>query len=240
MGDQVYYKLYENMIKFADILTKSDYDEFGLRGKLSSDMWGVREDCNIIGMPSSMNDTSQMKNVVNSLGASVFRNKTLVVGTVTIENLDSYARLFQDCKIKVSDEKLDFGDKNTSMENMFSGVAFDGLSYGVAIRNGSLCVKNAFHSTTGIRGLGFNGSVLQGLEGLAVNSSIEVMSFFQCQFLNIEPNALDLRLSAIDVFPLGLKWLTLQDCDPRFVDYMVDLVNRDKDAFPDLKIDIKD
>lgn len=240
MTDQVYYKLYGNMTRFADIVTKSDHQEFGFGGKLENDMWGVREDCNIVRMPSSLNDTFQMKNIVNSLGASVFRNKTLVIGTVTIENLDSYARLFQDCKVKVSDEKLDFGDKNTSMENMFSGVAFYGLSHGVAIRNGSLCVKNAFPSTTGIRGLGFNGSVLQGLEGLEVNSSIEVMSFFQCQFLNIEPNALDLRLSALDVFPLGLKWLTLQDCDPRFVEYMVDLVNRDKDAFPDLKIDIKD
>lgn len=123
---------------------------------------------------------------------------------------------------------------------LFSGVVFDGLSYGVAIRNGSLYVKNAFNSTKGIRGLGFNGSSLHGLEGLAANSSIEVISFFQCQFLDIEPNALDLRLSALDVLPLGLKWLTLQGCDPRFVEYMVDLVNRDKDAFPDLKIDIKD
>jgi hypothetical protein len=228
------------MTKFADIVANSDYDEFGLRGKLSNDMWGVREDCNIIGMPSSMSDTFQMKNVVNSLGASVFRNKTLVVGTITIENLDSYARLFQDCKVKVSDEKLDFGDKNISIENMFSGVVFDGLTYGVAIKNGSLYVKNAFNGATGIRGLGFNDNKIHGLEGLAVNSSIEVMSFFQCQFLDIEPNALDLRLSAIDVFPLGLKWLTLQDCDPRFVEYVVDLVNKDKDAFLDLKIDIKD
>lgn len=240
MTDQVYYKLYDNMTKFADIVTKSDHREFGFGGKLENDMWGVREDCNIVRMPSSLSDTFQMKNIVNSFGASVFRNKTLVVGTVTIENLDSYARLFQDCKVKVSDEKLDFGDKNTSIENMFGGVIFDGLNYGVAIRNGSLYVKNAFYSTNGIRGLGFNGSSLHGLEGLAVNSSIEVMSFFQCQFLDIEPNALDLRLSAIDVFPLGLKWLTLQDCDPRFVEYMVELVNKDKDAFPDLKIDIKD
>ena len=240
MADQVYYKLYDSMTKFADIVANSDYDEFGLRGKLSNDMWGVREDCNIIGMPSSMSDTFQMKNVVNSLGASVFRNKTLVVGTITIENLDSYARLFQDCKVKVSDEKLDFGDKNISIENMFSGVVFDGLTYGVAIKNGSLYVKNAFNGATGIRGLGFNDNKIHGLEGLAVNSSIEVMSFFQCQFLDIEPNALDLRLSAIDVFPLGLKWLTLQDCDPRFVEYVVDLVNKDKDAFLDLKIDIKD
>jgi hypothetical protein len=228
------------MTRFADIVTKSDHQEFGFGGKLENDMWGIREDCNIVRMPSSLNDTFQMKNVVNSLGASVFRNKTLVVGTVTIENLDSYAGLFQDCKIKVSDEKLDFGNKDTSIENMFSGVVFDGLSYGVAIRNGSLCVKNAFNSIKGIRGLGFNGSVLQGLEGLAVNSSIEVMSFFQCQFLDIEPNALDLRLSAIDVFPLGLKWLTLQGCDPRFVEYIVGLVNKDKDVFTDLKIDIKD
>lgn len=240
MTDQVYYKLYDNMTKFADIVSKSDYQEFGFGGKLENNMWGVREDCNIVRMPNSLNDTFQMKNVVNSLGASVFRNKTLVIGTVTIENLDSYARLFQDCKVKVSDEKLDFEDKNTSIENMFSGVVFDGLSYGVAIRNGSLYVKNAFNSTKGIRGLGFNGSSLHGLEGLAVNSSIEVMSFFQCQFLDIEPNALDLRLLALDVLPLGLKWLTLQSCDPRFVEYMVDLVNRDKDAFPDLKIDIKD
>ena len=240
MGDQVYYKLYENITKFSDIVTKSDYQEFGFGGKLENNMWGIREDCNIVRMPSSLNDTFQMKNVVNSLGASVFRNKTLVIGTVTIENLDSYARLFQDCKVKVSDEKLDFDDKNTSIENMFSGVVFDGLTYGVAIRNGSLYVRNAFRSTTGIRGLGFNGSLLHGLEGLAVNSSIEVMSFFQCQFLDIEPNALDLRLSAIDVFPLDLKWLTLQDCDPRFVEYIVELVNKDKDTFPDLKIDIKD
>lgn len=240
MTDQVYYKLYDNMTKFADIVTKSDYQEFGFGGKLENNMWGVREDCNIVRMPNSLNDTFQMKNVVNSLGASVFRNKTLVIGTVTIENIDSYARLFQDCKVKVSDEKLDFEDKNTSIENMFSGVVFDGLSYGVAIRNGSLYVKNAFNSTKGIRGLGFNGSSLYGLEGLAVNSSIEVMSFFQCQFLDIEPNALDLRLSAIDVFPLGLKWLTLQGCDPRFVEYIVGLVNKDKDVFTDLKIDIKD
>lgn len=240
MADQVYYKLYDNMTRFADIVTKSDHQEFGFGGKLENDMWGVREDCNIVRMPSSLNDTFQMKNIVNSLGASVFRNKTLVIGTVTIENLDSYTGLFQDCKIKVSDEKLDFGDKDTSIENMFSGVVFDGLSYGVAVRNGSLCVKNAFNSTKGIRGLGFNGSVLQGLEGLAVNSSIEVMSFSQCQFLDIEPNALDLRLSAIDVFPLGLKWLTLQGCDPRFVEYIVGLVNKDKDVFTDLKIDIKD
>lgn len=240
MTDQVYYKLYDNMTKFADIVTKSDYQEFGFGGKLENNMWGIREDCNIVRMPDSLNDTFQMKNIVNSLGASVFRNKILVIGTVTIENLDSYARLFQDCKVKVSDEKLDFEDKNTSIENMFSGVVFDGLSYGVAIRNGSLCVKNAFNSTKGIRGLGFNGSSLHGLEGLAVNSSIEVMSFFQCQFLDIEPNALELRLSAIDVFPLDLKWLTLQDCDPRFVEYIVGLVNKDKDVFTDLKIDIKD
>lgn len=111
MTDQVYYKLYDNMTKFADIVTKSDHQEFGFGGKLENDMWGVREDCNIVRMPSSLSDTFQMKNIVNSLGASVFRNKTLVVGTVTIENLDSYARLFQDCKVKVSDEKLDFGDK---------------------------------------------------------------------------------------------------------------------------------
>ena len=182
MTDQVYYKLYDNMTRFADIVTKSDYQEFGFGGKLENNMWGVREDCNIVRMPSSLNDTFQMKNVVNSLGASVFRNKTLVIGTVTIENLDSYARLFQDCKVKVSDEKLDFEDKNTSIENMFSGVVFDGLSYGVAIRNGSLYVKNAFHSTKGIRGLGFNGSSLHGLEGLAVNSSIEVMSFSNVSF----------------------------------------------------------
>lgn len=240
MTDQVYYKLYDNMTKFADIVTKSDYQEFGFGGKLENNMWGIREDCNIVRMPNSLNDTFQMKNIVNSLGASVFRNKTLVIGTVTIENLDSYARLFQDCKVKVSDEKLDFEDKNTSIENMFSGVVFDGLSYGVAIRNGSLYVKNAFNSTKGIRGLGFNGSSLYGLEGLAVNSSIEVMSFFQCQFLDIEPNALDLRLSALDVLPLGLKWLTLQSCDSRFVEYMVELVNKDIDAFSHLVIDIKD
>ena len=182
MTDQVYYKLYDNMTKFADIVTKSDHQEFGFGGKLENDMWGVREDCNIVRMPSSLSDTFQMKNIVNSLGASVFRNKTLVVGTVTIENLDSYARLFQDCKVKVSDEKLDFGDKNTSIENMFGGVIFDGLNYGVAIRNGSLYVKNAFYSTNGIRGLGFNGSSLHGLEGLAVNSSIEVMSFSNVSF----------------------------------------------------------
>lgn len=240
MADQVYYKLYDNITKFADIVTKSEHQGFGLRGKLKNDMWGVREDCNIIGMPSSLNVTFQMKNIVNSLGVSVFRNKALIIGTVTIGNLENYAGLFQDCKVEVSDEKLDFEDKNTSIENMFSGVVFDGLSYGVAVLNGSLYVKNAFNSTKGIRGLGFNGSSLHGLKGLAVNSSIEVMSFFQCQFSDIEPNALDLRLSAIDVFPLGLKWLTLQDCDPRFVEYMVELVNKDKDAFPDLKIDIKD
>ena len=66
------------------------------------------------------------------------------------------------------------------------------------------------------------------------------MSFFQCQFLDIEPNALDLRLSALDVLPLGLKLLTLQSCDSRFVEYMVELVNKDIDAFSHLVIDIKD
>lgn len=240
MADQVYYKLYDNMTRFADIVMKSDHQEFGFGGKLENNMWGVREDCNIVRMPNSLNDTFQMKNVVNSLGASVFRNKTLVIGTVTIENLDSYARLFQDCKVKVSDGKLDFENKNTSIENMFSGVVFDGLTYGVAIRNGSLYVRNAFHSTTGIRGLGFNGTALHGFDGLAVSSSIEVMSFFQCHFLDIEPNALDLRLSALDVLPLGLKMLTIQSCDSRFVEYMVELVNKDIDAFSNLVIDIKD
>lgn len=240
MGDQVYYKLYENMIKFADILTKSDYDEFGLRGKLSSDMWGVREDCNIIGMPSSMNDTFQMKNVVNSLGASVFCNKTLIVGTATIENLTSFKGLCEDCHVWVNDQKLDFGDVNTSIENMFKTVTFDQRRDGVALKNGSLYVKNAFNGATGIRGLGFNDNKIHGLDGLAVNSSVEVMAFFRCQFLGGEPNALDLRLSALDVLPLGLKLLTLQSCDLRFVEYMVELVNKDIDAFSNLVIDIKD
>lgn len=51
MTDQVYYKLYDNMTKFDDIVTKSDHQEFGVGGKLENNMWGVREDCNIVRMP---------------------------------------------------------------------------------------------------------------------------------------------------------------------------------------------
>lgn len=240
MNGKTVYDVHNNMTKFGDVLTKSKHKNFYLRGKWDSNSWGLEDEYAVVAIPRSLNDKFQMKNVVNSLGASVFRNKTLAIGTTTIENFENYTGLFQDCKIKVQGEKLDFGDVSTSIENMFSGVVFDGLEHGVAIKNGSLYVRNAFNGAIGIRGLGFNDNAIHGLGGLAVNSSVEVMAFFRCQFLEGEPNALDLRLSALDVLPLGLKWLTLQSCDPRFVEYMVDLVNRDKDAFPDLKIDIKD
>ena len=39
------------MTKFDDIVTKSDHQEFGVGGKLENNMWGVREDCNIVRMP---------------------------------------------------------------------------------------------------------------------------------------------------------------------------------------------
>ena len=240
MNGKTVYDVYDNMTKFGDAVTKSKHKNFYLRGKWDSNSWGLEDEYAVVAIPRSLHDKFQMKNVVNSLGASIFCNKTLAIGTTTIENLENYTGLFHDCKIKVQGEKLDFGDVSTSIEDMFSGVLFNGLEYGVAIKNGSLYVKNAFNAATGIRGLGFNDSKIHGLEGLAVNGSVEVMAFFRCQFLDGEPDALDLRLSALDVLPLGLKMLTLQSCDSRFVEYMVELVNKDIDAFSNLVIDIKD
>lgn len=240
MSNKTSYDVYDNMTKFGDVLTKSKHKTFHLRGKWDSNSWGLEDEYAVVAIPRSLHDKFQMKNVFNSLGASIFCDKTLAIGTITLDNLKSYVGLFQDCKIKVQGEKLDFGNVDTSIENMFGGVVFDGLKYGVAIRNGSLYVRNAFNGATGIRGLGFNDSKIHGLEGLAVNSSVETMAFFRCQFLDGEPNALDLRLSALDVLPLGLKLLTLQSCDSRFVEYMVELVNKDIDAFSNLVIDIKD
>lgn len=230
---------YDNIDDFGRAISESRLDKLKFLGKSDDVFFKFETITGAFQLPvGGAFEKPYLHGILNEEGKSRFKDKSILINRESLIHYSICKGMFAQADVEVSGYVVRFGLFKTNTSFMFNETRFLGKDF-LGISGGILEAKGMFRGCIGLHELRFENVVFYDITRMVADSSIRELTFKHC---DISYNEVEFNTNTKSCMYKNGKLETINfiSCDDRFVNAMIEHINKYGEDDDNIVINIVD